>query len=336
MKPFRPHPLLHQRDVMTIASSFWPRRHSHLTRASDRYFEVEPNTRILAKCHWQPKPRNAPTIVVVHGLEGSTESGYMLGIADCGIASGFNVVRLNQRNCGDTDGLTPTLYNSGRSGDFLAVLNELIKDDLLSEIFFAGFSMGGNLILKMAGELADHAPPELRGVCGVCPTLELAQCVDACDKSWNPLYRWHFVSSLKGRMRRKAKLFPGTYNLDGLDRVRTLREFDDLITAPNCGYQNAVDYYFRASCLRVVGQIRVPTLLITAKDDPVVPIAPFLDPAVVGNPNTRVVAPDHGGHCSFISADRTERRWAEPRVVEFFQEVLARKTLSPLASQATG
>jgi predicted alpha/beta-fold hydrolase len=260
----------------------------------------------------------------------------MLGIADCGIAAGFNVIRLNQRNCGDTDALTPTLYNSGRSGDFLAVLNELIEDDLLPAILFAGYSMGGNLVLKMAGELADHAPPQLFGVCGVCPTLELAQCVDACDTSWNPLYRWHFVSSLKGRMRRKAKLFPGLYNLNGLGQVKTLREFDDLITAPNCGYQDAVDYYHRASCLRVVEQIRVPTLLLTAKDDPVVPIAPFLDSIVTGNSNIKVVAPDHGGHCSFISADRTERRWAEPRVVEFFQETLERKHTSLLASQATG
>lgn len=321
---------------MTIASSFWPRRHPHLSHSRERFFEVEPGTRILAKCHWQADPKSAPTIVVVHGLEGSAESGYMLGIADCGVAAGFNVVRLNQRDCGDTDGLTPTLYNSGRSGDFLAVLNELIEEDLLPAIFFAGYSMGGNLVLKMTGELGDHAPPELRGVCGVCPTLELAQCVDACDMSWNPLYRWHFVSSLKARMRRKAKLFPGLYNLNGLDKVRTLREFDDLITAPNCGYRNAVDYYHRASCLRVAEAIRVPTLLLTAKDDPVVPIEPFLDPMVVGNPNIKVVAPDHGGHCSFISANRTERRWAEPRVVEFFQEILKDRGVSLLASQATG
>jgi hypothetical protein len=321
---------------MTIAAAFWPRRHARLSSAIDRLFEVEPGTRILAKCHWQLHPADAPTIVVVHGLEGSAESGYMQGIAECGFAAGFNVVRLNQRNCGGTDALTPSLYNSGRSGDFRAILGELIERDGFQEIFFAGYSMGGNLVLKMAGELGGDAPPQLCGVCGVCPTLELAQCVDACDTSRNPLYRWHFVSSLKGRMRRKARLFPGLYNLDGLGKVRTLREFDGLITAPNCGYRDAGDYYHRASCMRVAAQIRVPTLLITAKDDPVVPFDPFLDPLVVGNPNIRVVAPDHGGHCSFISADAAERHWAEPRVVEFFQELFERKTTNPLASQATG
>jgi len=321
---------------MTIAAAFWPRSHSTLPRATDRLFEVEPGTRILARCHWQPDPRNAPTLVLVHGLEGSSESDYMKGIADRAFQAGFNVLRMNQRTCGDSETLTPTLYNSGRSGDFRFVLSELIERDNLPAIFFAGYSMGGNLVLKMAGEFGDHAPHQLRGICGVCPTLDLAPCVDASGQPRNFLYRHHFVSKLKARMRRKDKMFPGRYNLEGLEKVRTLREFDDFITAPHGGYRDADDYYFRASALRVVSNIRVPTLLLIAKDDPLVPTHPFSDPAIAENPCIHVLISERGGHCSFISNDRAERFWAEARVVEFCLETLALSKTIPQVSQVRG
>ena len=167
---------------MTLAGALLPRRTPGLRRADDRLFEVEPGTQLLARCHWQREPRRSPTLALVHGLEGSSESGYMRTLAAQAFAAGFNVLRFNQRNCGGTERLTATLYNSGLSADFRAVLLELIERDRLEQIFFAGYSMGGNLILKMAGELGAEAPRELRGVCGVCPTLDLAACVDAIER----------------------------------------------------------------------------------------------------------------------------------------------------------
>jgi len=303
---------------MTLAGALLPRRAPALPRACDRLFEVEPGTRLLARCHWQREPRQSPALIVVHGLEGSSESGYMRGLAAAAFASGFSVLRINQRNCGGTDGLTPTLYNSGLSADFRAVLFELIEQDALPRIFFAGYSMGGNLVLKMAGELGDASPPQLRGVCAVCPTLDLAACVDAIARPENRLYQWHFVRELKSRMRRKARLFPGRFELNGLARVRTVREFDDAITAPCCGYGNAAEYYQRASALRVVDRIAVPALVITSKDDPVVPFEAFQSPQIAGNPHIEVLAPEFGGHCAFISrSPGPERYWAEARIVEF-------------------
>jgi hypothetical protein len=308
---------------MTIVSSkLWrkfPRVRGLL--AEERLFEIAPDTKILGHCHWQAEPKKHPTLVLIHGLEGSSESLYMLGCAEKGVAAGFNVIRLNQRNCGGTERLTPTLYNSGLSGDYRAVVLELIARDALPEIFVAGFSMGGNLALKMAGEFADAPPAALRGVIGVCPAMDLALGADALDSPRNWLYRWNFVRSLKDRYRRKAALFPERYSLDGLDRVRTIREFDDVITAPHCGYRDADDYYFRASALRVVERIRVPTLILIALDDPIVPFAPFRDPAITGNSNITVVAPEAGGHCGFVSRHSgDERFWAEARVVEFCQQ----------------
>jgi uncharacterized protein len=315
---FEPHRWLRNRHLMTLAGALLPRRTPGLPPADDRLFEVEPGTQLLARCHWQREPRRSLTLALVHGLEGSSESGYIRTLAAQAFVSGFNVLRINQRNCGGTERLTATLYNSGLSADFRAVLLELIERDRLKRIFFAGYSMGGNLILKMAGELGAAAPRELRGICAVCPTLDLAACVDAIERPENWLYQLRFVRDLKSRMRRKAKLFPGQFELNGLSGVRTLREFDDAITAPCSGYRSAADYYERASAMRVVHRIAVPTLILTSKDDPVVPFESFGASEIAGNPQIRVAATEFGGHCAFISrTNGPERYWAEARVLEF-------------------
>lgn len=318
MIPFEPHRSLRNKHIMTVAAAFWRRNFPHLPRGNERFFEVEPGTKLLGHCHWQNNPKKHPTIVQVHGLEGSSDSSYMLGIAEKAYQAGFNAVRLNQRNCGGSEKLTATLYNSGLSGDYRAVLYELIDHDALRNIFFCGYSMGGNLVLKMAGELGDRAPSQLRGIAAVCPSLDLAACADALELASNFIYQRRFVRGLKRRYRRKAQQLPETYSLNGLPPIRSLRQFDDVITAPRSGYRDAVDYYDRASALRVAGQIRVPTLIITANDDPFVPVESFSDPAITGNPHIQLVSTEHGGHCAFVSsASEPERFWAEARVVEF-------------------
>ena len=318
VREFEVHPWLRNPHLMTIAAEYWPRNFSALTPATERLFEVEAGTRLLAKCHWHPMPRQHPTLILVHGLEGSSESRSMLGIAEKAFTVGFNVLRVNQRNCGGTEHLTPTLYDSGLSRDYRAILKELILRDRLPEIFFAGYSMGGNLVLKMAGAFGARTPRELRGVCAVCPSLNLAASSAVSDEPRSVLYRWYFLWNFKRRMRRKARLFPESYHAVGLWRLRTIREWHEAITAPACGYRDAADYYYRASALRVIDQIRVPTLILAAQDDPFIPFASFRDPRLAGNPFITLVTPEHGGHCGFVAC-RTcdERFWAEARVVEF-------------------
>jgi predicted alpha/beta-fold hydrolase len=336
MKPFRPHPLLYQRDMMTYASFVIPRRFPNLLPHEDRLFEVEPGSKILVRCHWQPDRQKSPAIVIIHGLEGSSESGQLRGIAERAYAAGFSALRLNLRNCGSTETLAKTLYNSGQSADAIAVLRELIDRDAISAIFFAGFSLGGNIILKMAGELGAQAPPQLRGVCAVSPTIDLSRCVDRCALPRNYLTQWHFVRSLKQRARRKVKLFPQDYSLQGINRVHTIRDFDEWLTAPHFGFRDAADYYSQSSAQRVAANITIPALIITAADDPLVPPEIFLDPRIAGNPNIRVSVQSHGGHCAFISADSTERYWAEARVVEFCRDILAQSQPTRTASPMTG
>lgn len=273
-------------------------------------------------CHWQQDPRARPTLVVLHGLEGSSESGYMRGCAEKAFVAGFNVVRLNQRNCGGTEHLTPTLYHSGRSADLRAVLTELIERDELPEIVFAGYSMGGNLVLKMAGECGAEAPKELRGVVAVNPCFDLAACVDALGEGRNFVYSRHFVRRLKERMRRKAQLFTDVYSLEALGRVHSVRDFDEMITARYCGFAGADDYYARSSAMHVLGAICVPTLILTAQDDPFVPFSTFECEAIRANACIRLVAPEYGGHCAFISDEGGEERfWSERQVVDFCKEL---------------
>jgi uncharacterized protein len=324
LKDFEPHRWLTSGHAQTLGAAF-VRRTFAVPSGEERLFRVDTWTQLKGICHWQAgKRKDMPVVVVVHGLEGSSDSNYAKGIADKGWTRGFHTIRMNQRNCGGTERLTPTLYNSGLSGDYLAVLEELIEEGF-QKIFFAGYSMGGNLVMKMAGELGESAPKELRGVAGVCPALDLSRCADALEERQNYLYQWHFVRGLMDRYRRKCALFPDRYSLNGFGKVRTVREFDDEITAPCFGFKDAEEYYESASAKKVIDKVRVPMLVMTAQDDPFVPYVSFLAAKVDENPVVQFVAPQHGGHCGFVSRfEGPERFWAEERIVEFVEREAAR------------
>jgi uncharacterized protein len=332
VKRFQPHWALRNGHVMTIVGAFLRRRFPRLPASVSRLFEVEPGTRLRGDFHWQPDRGDHPTLILLHGLEGSSESAYMLGTAEKAFLAGFHVLRLNQRNCGGTEGLTKTLYHSGRSADFRTIVHELIERDRLPAIVFAGFSMGGNLALKMAGEWRDSTPAELRGIVAVAPCLDLAACSDALSERGNFLFNRHFVKSLKRRMREKACLFPEVYRMNGLtdalERVRSIRQFDEAITARFCGFESADDYYARSSAMHFLEGIRVPTLLLAAEDDPFVPFRIFQRASIGDNRNIQLIASPHGGHCAFISQHSgKERFWSEARIVEFAAEQLSPKRL---------
>ena len=304
---------------MTLFTWARPRAFPCLPALRRRYFDVAPDARVMAHCCWQPEPRRCPTILALHGLEGSSSAHYMRGLADKAFARGFNAVLLNQRNCGGTEHLSAGLYHSGLTADPQAVIRELIALDGLTSIVVIGYSLGGNVALKLAGDYGGDAPAAVRAVCTVSPTMDLARCVEALERAGNALYQWNFVRNLKRRMRRKARVAPGRFDLRALRGVRTVRAFDEAFTAPHHGFRDASDYYYRASSLRVVDRITLPTLVVSADDDPFVPAEQFREPPVTANPAVTVVVTGGGGHCGFFAAptSRFDGYWAEAVAVTF-------------------
>ncbi|HET6671462.1 MAG TPA: alpha/beta fold hydrolase [Pyrinomonadaceae bacterium] len=325
-RPFTPHPLFKGGHVQTLAAYAWPRRGRLRAPADEkRLFQVTNDTQVLAHCRWQTTPADHPTVVVWHGIEGSSEGVYMLATARKAFAAGFNVVRMNLRNCGETEHLTPTLYHGGLTEDLRAVVAELIESDKLNRVFLIGFSLGGNMVLKLAGEYGESPPPEILGVCAVSPSVDLNASAELILRKSNWLYHQDFLRRLKGRLLRKQKLFPNHYDTSAIRSVRTLREFDDIYTSRAHGFKGAADYYYRASSIRVVDKIRLPTLIIHGKDDPFIPFAPLRDPKFATNPYILLLAPPQGGHVAFVGSgtDREDRFWAENRVVEFCKLAVA-------------
>ena len=319
MNAFVPRKWLRNGHLMTIYAWARPRHFADLPAPEERLFQVTDDTQVLAHCFWQREPHLHPLLLALHGLEGSSSAHYMRGLAAKGWRAGFSVVLLNQRNCGDTEHLGPGLYHSGLTDDAGYVIREVVRTHRIDRIVVAGYSLGGNLALKLAGDYGAAPPPQLSGVCAVSPVMDLGRCVDALERGSNFIYEWNFVRGLRARMRRKDRCHPGRFDLAPLGAIRSVRAFDDRYTAPFFGFNGAADYYHRASALRVVDRIAVPALIITSADDPFVPPEPFSDPAVTSNPNVRVELSDHGGHCAFVTEPGagSDGYWAEDRIIEF-------------------
>jgi len=319
MDAFEPRATLRSGHRMTLYGWGNPRYFPRLPAPSRRLFEVASDARVAADCHWHPRPWERATLVALHGLNGSSDAHYMRGLAAKAFASGLNVVRLNQRNCGSTEHLAAGLFHSGLTTDAARVIAELVNVDRLAAIAVVGYSLGGNLALKLAGEYGSHAPNALIGVAAVSPIIEIEECTRALERPENFLYEWNFVRDLKRRMRTKARLRPGTFDLSRLGAVRTVRGFDEAFTAPHFGFRNASDYYRRASAMRVIDRIEIPALIITAEDDPFVPVDPFRDERVTRNPHIDLRISAHGGHCGFVGerSGEDDGYWAENQIVEF-------------------
>ena len=325
---FHPRPWLRNGHLQTIAGNFLPRPH-HLPRAVSQLVEVAPahgtqiSSQVLCECHWQPLPARpyCATVIIVHGLEGSSRSQYVIGNADKLWRSGCNIIRMNMRNCGGTERLTPTLYHSGMSSDVDHVMRFFIQSQNLTSISLIGYSMGGNLVLKLAGDLASNAPPELRSVIGVSPAADLGASADALHEWQNRIYERRFLRALLKRFRRKAMLFPRAFDPQRATGVTSLREFDDQITALYSGFRSANDYYHRAAAARVLDKIAVPTLLIHACDDPFIRFNAETRAIISANPNITLLETEHGGHCAFVAPrDRTngyDGYWAEHTAMRF-------------------
>lgn len=316
---FTPRRGLRNGHLQTIVGNFLPRPPFRLISQTDTV-EVDPTdaSRVLCHCNWHsdPSAEGRLTVLLVHGLEGSSDSRYIQALAARAWDAGCNVVRMNMRNCGTSDALTPTLYHSGLSGDVAAVVEHYTRRFALQRWALVGYSMGGNLVLKMAGEWG--ARPPLHSVAAVCPAIDLAAGSDALHEPANRMYEWHFLRRLMRRFRIKASLYPEIYTMGSIGAVRSLREFDDKIVAPFCGFRNADDYYHRAASARVIDRIAVPTLILLALDDPFIRLTDETRAKIIANPNIHFIETSHGGHCAYLGMERgNDIHWAESMIIRY-------------------
>ncbi|MDQ2924424.1 MAG: alpha/beta fold hydrolase [Acidobacteriota bacterium] len=328
---FKPRAFLSNGHLQTIFGNVL-RRQNCLPEPVAQLVEVSPArgrriaSQVLCHCHWQPLPERPerPTVILLHGLEGSSHSQYVVGNANKLWLAGCNVIRMNMRNCGGTERLTPTLYHSGLSADVDRVLHFFRDSRKLQTMSLIGYSMGGNLALKLAGELGPNAPPELRSVVGVSPAVDLQASADALHNWQNRLYERRFMRALLRRFRRKAALFPHAFDPQRAAHIRSLRDFDDRITALYSGFQSADDYYHRAAAARVLDRIAVPTLILHALDDPFVRLLEPTRALIAANPNITFIETANGGHCAFLAqpdpATANDGYWAEHTALRFILE----------------
>lgn len=317
MRPF--DPFFKNPHLATIAGNFWSRPQSERRWPVRAHrYETEPGVQLLVHSQ-SPDATPRGDLVMVHGLEGSSDSGYQRSLSYAVLDAGFATHRINLRSCGGTESLALTNYHSGQTSDVLFILRALKKEHD-RPLYLAGFSLGGNVSLKLAGELGDAARDLLAAVCAVSTPIDLASCADALGRPENYLYANRFLSRLKEKIRTRSRQAPEIYSTEHLAKVRTIYDFDDFYTARLFGFGTAANYYKTQSSNQYLEKIRVPTLLITAKDDPLVPFSVYDHPAFRDNPWLRLLAVDHGGHIGFISR-RPPRFWLDGVILDWLREI---------------
>jgi predicted alpha/beta-fold hydrolase len=311
--PFEPHPWLRGGHAQTIAGRYWPIPRAGL-QATAHEVDLADGDRLVVLDSIPPGWESSrPSAVLVHGLAGCADAPYMVRLGARLVHLGIRVVRVNLRGAGSGFGLARGIYHAGRSDDLRAVLAWLRRRAGRSPIALAGFSLGANLVLKLAAEAAADPADGLDCVLAANPPIDLAACTLQMQRPENRFYDWNFVRWLRAMVRRLHRRFPelGPADLEG---VKTLYDFDDRYTAPRNGFASADDYYERCSVVTALARIAIPGLIVCAMDDPFIPPAPLGRVARPSNLAMELLR--HGGHLGYLSRRpwQGDRRWLEMRL----------------------
>ena len=299
---------------------YWLRRLLRWTLPSeDLVVEAGHGVRLLLRASWQEARREEhPTLLIVHGLGGSDASPYVVSTGRLARARGWNVVRMNMRGSGDGLSLCPLLYNAGLDADLLAALSAVAG--LVPRMAVVGFSLGANLVLLTLARRRERLPAALAAAAAVSPPVDLAACADALEAPGNGLYQRHFVQMLSEGYRQRHRIRPDLFAAGRERGLRTVREYDDRVTAPFGGYESAAQYYERSSAGPWLASIDRPTLVLAAADDPMIP-AESVARWPVSAPVRREIART-GGHVGFVGRSQAPGWfWAPQRVLDFLEDV---------------
>jgi uncharacterized protein len=313
-------PFFRNGHLATLAGNFWKRPASEYRWPVERVlYATEPDVQVAVDTQ---RPSGVPRgeVILVHGLEGSSASGYARSMAYAALERGLATHRFNMRGCGGTEELSLTSYHAGQTADVLAIARARREASGIP-VFLVGYSLGANVVLKLAGELGRSADGLLAGVAAVCPPIDLALCANALGESRNWLYQSRFVNRLKMRIRRKNQLAPHVYTLEHLPKVRTIVDFDNFYTAPLFGFGDAANYFRTQSSNQYLEYIRVPTLVLCAQDDPLIPYKTYDHPALRQNPAIFFAPQLHGGHLGFL-ARTNPRFWLDATICDWMEQGL--------------
>lgn len=307
-------PLLRGGDAQTVAGRYWP---GGLDEArwptQQQFFQTAPDVQVLGKLN---RSGGRGLVIAVHGLTACSEARYMLTVAHRALEEGFDVLRLNVRSCGGTERLSPTLYHSGLTDDLRSVVDQFASED----VYLVGFSMGGNMVLKLAGEWGEATPAHVRGVCAISAPIQLEQCARRIGERRNWIYEYRFLRQLRAAVKKKQRLDPQFWPGLNADQADSIYSFDELITAKTFGFESAADYYQRSSAAAYLDRVRVPALVIQAEDDPFIPFASYNHSAFQQNDALRLLRTPSGGHVAFLARSRA-RFWAEDQAIRFFDSL---------------
>jgi uncharacterized protein len=305
-------PLFRSPHLQTIAAHYWKRPEARVP-VERRLIETEPGVQVLVESQ-RPVGKVVGQVVMIHGLEGSGSAGYIRSLSASAVDAGYAAHRFHMRTCGGTEHLCQTLYHAGLTSDLFAFLRQLG-----GPAYLVGFSLGGNVVLKLAGELGGRAPEFIDGVCGVSTPLDLAICARRIAELDNRVYEARFLRRMRARL-----CATGRYNASDFAGLRSVMDLDERITAPSFGFGNAANYYRTQSAIGFLEAIRVPALLIQAKDDTFIPFEIFASPAVRSNPRIELIVTAHGGHLGFLGR-RPYRLWADHAIMNWIRSQTAKK-----------
>jgi uncharacterized protein len=312
---FRPLPFLGNPHVQTLLGNLLPAprlrypTRERIVRLADGDGLVLHDT---VPQNWQPGGRIA---LLVHGLGGSHRSGYMRRVARLLLPHGLRVVCMDLRGCGRGLPLARRPYHGGCSDDVRAAVAAIRSWDPASGVTLIGFSLGGNIVLKLAGEAAERAVDGLERVAALAPPADFERCAALLAEPRNRFYEQYFVRGLLEQVSQRKRFFPEEAAIR-FPRRLTMRQFDDLYTSPRCGFDDAAHYYRTAACLPLLQHIVVPTFILTARDDPFIAAEPL--ERLATPPNMEVLIRDRGGHLGFLGRSGAGGfRWAEQRIAEW-------------------